>query len=198
MLLVQGLVLVAWHLGWTVTAAHDAYPFQVGRRVFDPHVESAYMTAMWCAAFMTLGGAILWGVIRVSASAAPLPRGRAVATVIVLLVESMILLSMSGNMNVFRRSVEDAGIPPVRSPDGLIEAQAVPMSHWFDGEAAVVLCRRSGDFWWRSVAVTGEGPYQVDQAQLKWMDAHDHVRMDFGNGSMDFDVRPALDSGDAR
>jgi hypothetical protein len=164
-LLFQGLVLVIWVSRVTPAGAFEEYPFLVGKRVLDPTAEHVLMRAFWLSALFLL---VALGGIRSHMASKGMPRPRRpqrLRRFTAIVLELAVLLCMSQNIYEFRRM--GPSLARRVSPDGKLEVSLVPMNCMIDVNG-VVIWRRRGEFWWRSLEELGDILTQTDTVDFAW------------------------------
>jgi len=131
-------LLAAWMLG--ITAECDR-AFSPTSRILNPRMVSTLHALTILCGITVVFTFLYWACTARERSAG-------IRGVIAALAMVVTLMTIECNLFAFRHIFGTYGVIPVFSPDHTREARFVPIDHWFDGVAGIIIWRNVGEFWW--------------------------------------------------
>ncbi|OLE54776.1 MAG: hypothetical protein AUG51_06630 [Acidobacteria bacterium 13_1_20CM_3_53_8] len=168
LLICQAMIQFSWFEGWTAASAFAKHSHGIGLTVIDPQLENKLMIIFWLLAAL-LVAFIIEHLINsfLSIETNLYNKSSQKAQVGTLLFAAFLLLSLNSNSMNDRRITRDIHIPASISPDGIREAQLVPMDAWIDTNG-IVIVRKSRSLLWRTVGDVGDILTDADGGRFVW------------------------------
>ena len=172
--ILQVVIAATWVLSMT-----PASVFVNGRpnasHILDPVVETWWMRCYWVVAWLCIGVLSYSCIVRVARAENVDERKNVMNRIsCTLVLQLCVMVAIWSNMADFRRMPGHLTASRSISPSHRVEVCVVPMDCLIDVNG-VVLVRRDGDFWWRSVGTIGDALSFCEDVEFAWNESETSV-----------------------